>query len=289
MAPADVVLIVLIVSLVSAILYAKDRNNKLNKCVADINSLAAEKQAAEEKIKSYEDRLSEEKQAAEEKIKSYEDRLSEEKQATEKKIKSYEDRLSRLSEEKQAAEEKIKSYEGRLSRLSEEKQAAEEKIKSYEDRFSDVFDKEAEIEKLSSDKQSIEDQITSLRRDYKDKRATYDNLVRQAAIYDEEIELAELGFYKPHYDFDDSKWYKEEIDAVRRKQRDFIKGKVAIYCTTEWKVNESRTKGRTWENRAIRLTARAFNNECDAAMSKVRWNNAVRMEERIRKGIQCHK
>lgn len=209
MTSADVVLIVLIVSLVSAILYAKNRNNKLSECVADINSLAAEKQAAEEKIKN------------------------------------------------------------------------------YEDRFSDVFDKEAEVEKLSSEKQSIEAQIADIQRDYKDKKAIYDDLVRQVAIYDEEVELAELGFYKPHYDFDDPESYKKEIKDIRRRQKDCIKGETAVYCTTEWRVDGNRAKGRTMENRAIRLTARAFNNECDAAMSKVRWNNAIRMEERIRKAFDA--
>lgn len=175
----------------------------------------------------------------------------------------------------------------KIKSLALEKQAAEEKAKGYEDRFSDVFDKEAEVEKLSCKKIALEAEIADLQQSYKDKRAVYDDLVRQVAIYDEEVELAELGFYKPHYDFDDPESYKEKIDAIRRKQKDCIKGKTAIYCTTEWTVNGNRAKGRTMENRAIRLTARAFNNECDAAMSKVRWNNALRMEERIKKAFNA--
>ena len=209
MHPADVTMLVLIVSLAAVIWYAKNRNNKLGECLTELKNLTLEKQAAEEKIKG------------------------------------------------------------------------------YEDRFSDVFDKEAEVEKLSRKKTALEAEIADLQQGYKDKHAIYDDLVRQVAIYDEEVELAELGFYKPHYDFDDPESYKKKIDAIRRKQRDVIKGKTAIYCTTEWTVNESRARGRTMENRAIRLAARAFNNECDAAMSKVRWNNAVRMEERIKKAFNA--
>jgi hypothetical protein len=40
-------------------------------------------------------------------------------------------------------------------------------------------------------------------------------------------------------------------------------------------------------NRGIRLTARAFNNECDAAISSVTWNNAQRMEQRIQKAFEA--
>ena len=179
-------------------------------------------------------------------------------------------------------------------KLTSEKQTVEEKLKSYEARFSAVFDMDAEIKALSSDKhsleadkQSLDDQIVSLRQDYKDKRTIYDDLVRHAAIYDEEIELAELGFYKPHYDFDTSERYKSKINSVRERQKRLLKDDIAIYCTTTWTVDNSRAKGRKMENQAIRLTARAFNNECDAAISSVRWNNAIRMEKRIEKAFNA--
>ena len=165
--------------------------------------------------------------------------------------------------------------------------AAEGTVKRYEERFSDVLDKDAEIEKLSSEKQSIEAQTANLQQSYKDKRAIYDNLVRQAAIYNEEIELAELGFYKPHYDFDASEEYKAKIAEIKDRQKRLVRDKKAIYCTREWKVDGSRAKGRKMENQAMKLTARAFNNECDAAISRVRWNNANRLEERIIKAFDA--
>ena len=62
-----------------------------------------------------------------------------------------------------------------------------------------------------------------------------------------------------------------------------ISSKEAIYCNTEWAVEGSKAKGRTMTNRGIRLTARAFNNECDAAISNTNWNNVERMEQRIEK------
>lgn len=107
--------------------------------------------------------------------------------------------------------------------------------------------------------------------------------MKEAAIYDESIELAELGFYKPHFDFDTSEKFKEKIYSVKSEQKHMISNKEAIYCNTEWTVEGSKAKGRTMTNRGIRLTARAFNNESDLAISNTRWNNAVRMEQRIEK------
>ena len=35
-----------------------------------------------------------------------------------------------------------------------------------------------------------------------------------------------------------------------------------------------------------KLMLRAFNGECDAALAKVRWDNAIKMEERVRKAFE---
>src|SRR5690606_16613468 len=50
---------------------------------------------------------------------------------------------------------------------------------------------------------------------------------------------------------------------------------------TNWTVDGSVSKGKTMSDRAIRLTLRAFNSECDAAIANTRWNNANAMEKRI--------
>ena len=112
-------------------------------------------------------------------------------------------------------------------------------------------------------------------------------MIAEAAIYDETIEFAELGFYKPSFSFEHSEQYKEEISRVKADQKQMITDKTAIICTTEWTLEGSKVKGRTMTNRSIRMTARAFNNECDAAISKVKWNNAQRMIERIQKGFDA--
>lgn len=134
---------------------------------------------------------------------------------------------------------------------------------------------------------TLSHQLEVLRSNYREKKVFYDTLVREAAIYNEEIELAELGFYEPHFDFGTSERFKQEINRVRQQQKQMVSQKTAITCDKEWVVEGSAAKGRTMINRAMRLTARAFNNECDAAISNTRWNNVKRMEQRIEKAYDA--
>lgn len=158
-------------------------------------------------------------------------------------------------------------------------------INTYETKYSSIIDVDKEVAKSQNELNSIKRVVETVRNDYKEKKSIFDNLVKQAAIYDEDIQLAELGFYKPHFDFGTSELFKEQISKVKSEQKDMVSRKVAITCRTEWEVNGSKAKGRTKTNRTIRLTARAFNNECDVATANARWNNVVRMEQRIEKAF----
>lgn len=164
---------------------------------------------------------------------------------------------------------------------------ANSKNKYYEKKYAKIIDVDLAVESSQKEKDRIDNDISNLRSSYSEKKKIFDALVREAAIYDEEIEIAELGFYKPHFDFDTSEKFKEEIKSVKNEQKSMISDKTAIFCTTEWSVEGSKAKGRTMTNRGIRLTARAFNNECDSAISNARWNNVTRMEERIKKAFNA--
>lgn len=176
--------------------------------------------------------------------------------------------------------EKNKAY---VQQLTE----ANGKIHEYVQKFSRIIDIEKEVAGIAEVKNTLEKSIEELKQTYKTKKDVFDALVKQAAIYDESIELAELGFYKPHYDFDTSDKYRAELDKVREQQKAMVEQKTAITCRTEWSLEGSKAKGQTMTNRGVRLTARAFNNECDAAVANARWNNAERMEERIIKAYEA--
>ena len=172
------------------------------------------------------------------------------------------------------------------------------KNKYYEKRFSGIIDVEKEVEIGLKHKINVENDIEKLKKVYQSdvdklkkqydtKKNKYDSLVKQVAIFDEQIELAEMGFYKPHYDFDTSEKYKFLIERTRDKQKEMLSTKTAVICLTQWTVDGSVSKGTASTNRLIRLTIRAYNNECDAAIGKITWKNAETIEVRIERAFDA--
>lgn len=131
---------------------------------------------------------------------------------------------------------------------------------------------------------SLQDNITELRSSYSEKKKIYDDLEKAISIYREDVEFAEMGAYEPHFDFDTSEEFKEAIRVNRDKQKSMLRIKShdgAIWCGTEWTVQNSRTEGKKMTNRAINLTARAFNGECDAAVANCNFKNWSIMFDRM--------
>lgn len=119
----------------------------------------------------------------------------------------------------------------------------------------------------------------------------YENYLAQlkadVEAVEEAGELQEFGFYRPKFDFDTPEEYKARLDAVRNQQKEILKRKVACVCHTEWTVDGDKREGKKMVTQQIKLMLRAFNGECDAAVSKVRYNNAVALESRIKRSFEA--
>lgn len=90
--------------------------------------------------------------------------------------------------------------------------------------------------------------------------------------------------FDPHFDFDTSEEFKEAIKDNRNEQKSLLRLKNkagAIWCGTDWTVHNSRAEGKKMTTRAINLTARAFNGECDAAIANCTFKNWSVMHDRI--------
>lgn len=157
----------------------------------------------------------------------------------------------------------------------------ETKLESVKEKYSAVTSIEDEVSKLRREAMEIQKQIDETRRSYSEKRAHLKRLEQEVAIYDEKLSFAELGIYEPHFDFTDSEDFKKEIQRIREQQKAMVSTKKATICPADWQVDGSRSKGQTMINRQTRLTMRAFNNECEAAIANTRWNNVNAMEKRI--------
>lgn len=104
---------------------------------------------------------------------------------------------------------------------------------------------------------------------------------------DDEILVQEFGLYKPQFDFASSLDYKEELSKIRATQKDLIKNKQAVTGNMDWQVNGSAAKGKKMVSDTQKLLLRAFNNECDDLVSKVKYTNFDASLDRIYKSAEA--
>lgn len=179
-----------------------------------------------------------------------------------------------------------------LVKVSAKRRELETKLTELETRFAPVIDADAKAKQIiieaeasaasiQTDAAAVASSINDLRRQYAEKKVIYDRLASEVALFDERLAFAEMGVYEPHFDFTDSEQFKDAIERVRAEQKAMVSAKTAAICTTNWTVDGSKSKGQTMTGRNIKLTLRAFNNECDAAIANIRWNNANAMMKRI--------
>jgi hypothetical protein len=183
------------------------------------------------------------------------------------------------------ARRKLRRRRAEVERDAEAHRQAIAKVEREHDatkaKYGGIISQEAEVARLEQEAARLRADIEAVRSIYAEKRGLLDRLEQQVAIYDERLAFAELGVYEPHFEFSDSEAYKARILEVRERQKAMISAKQAALCPTEWTVGGSKAQGATMINRQTRLTMRAFNNECEAAIANVRWNNVVAMERRI--------
>jgi hypothetical protein len=200
--------------------------------------------------------------------------------------------LVRQRSQKRKLSASISDLTSKLAAETEKRFTAEKRAVTMATRFSTVVDADAEaarvmgeanakLEKAESEVESLTTSIERLRTSYQEKKVIYDGLLSQIAVFDDRLAFGEMGVYQPHFDFTDSDTFKVAIEDVREQQKAMITAKNAVVCRTEWTVEGSKAKGKTMTDRNIRLTLRAFNNECDAAIANVRWNNANAVEKRV--------
>ena len=113
--------------------------------------------------------------------------------------------------------------------------------------------------------------------------ASLEKVSAELKILNEDHDLTSAGFYKSKYDFQESRIYEDRLEKIRAKQKQIIKDKHAIVCSTEWQVGGSKAEGKKMTDRNIKLGLSAFNVQCDNEILKVKFDNIDRAQEKISK------
>lgn len=154
-------------------------------------------------------------------------------------------------------------------------------------KYAPIINADQRIQELNKESSEIRKHMESLKRSYQAGLEKYEALKKEISTLEESLELMDFGLYRPHYNYDTSAQFKEALDQNYEKQKDLISSDKAIFCNTEWTVEGSKAEGRKMTKQNMKIMLRAFNAECDACVGKVRWDNALKMEARIRKSFDA--
>lgn len=160
-------------------------------------------------------------------------------------------------------------------------------LSKIKDRFRPVLDLDAESERLKRDVATSKEKARRLSEQYQANRQLFDKLQQEVDSLQENLETMSFGLYKPHFDFTSSEKYKVEMERIYEAKKAKVKEGSAAVCATAWRVHNSEKEGAKMIKQVLKVMLRAFNGECDAAVSKVSWNNVTRMEERVRKAFEA--
>ena len=149
------------------------------------------------------------------------------------------------------------------------------------------------VNSLHEEEASANKNLAEIQRAIEQKQYDLENIEKQISekkkeliCVDEEVLVQEFGLYTPQYDFASALDYKEELAKIRQTQKDLIRDKKAVLGSTDWTVNDSKAKGRKMVSDTQKLLLRAFNNECDDLIDRVKYTNFDATLDRIYKSAE---
>lgn len=178
---------------------------------------------------------------------------------------------------------KGRKYKAELNELQKEYEMQKKLITPE---MQDAVNIMKEIERLRQESKSLSESIQKKHADINTLDRTINSKKQQIIFLDEETLVQEFGLYQPKYDFANALGYKEKLRDIREQQKILIREKLAVTNDTQWTVNGSVAQGKKMASDTSKLLLRAFNNECDELVSKVKYTNFDASLNKIRKSAE---
>lgn len=151
----------------------------------------------------------------------------------------------------------------------------------------------AEIQRLNAEKASmqaaIKDEMSKRQALAQEINSLNDEIEKKKAFIiflDDEILYQDFGLYTPVYNLMNSEKYKDRLAVVREQQKTMIKNNIAATFPANFTYNNSLAQGKKLVADNVKQILRAFNNECEAIIDKVKFNNVEAIRKRIIKSCE---
>ena len=183
---------------------------------------------------------------------------------------------------KKKSDEQLKTLQTDLDKKTSELT----QIKTDLEKYNGIVDLEKYQTEKKKENEVLEKKTFALFSEIQSLESNLQDLQKSLKIYQNDIDFIEFGIYEPIFDFETSEKYKSKIKETVNRQKALIKAGKAAVCDREWSVGGSLSEGKKMIDQATKLALRAFNGECDALISKVKWNNIELFEQRIEKAFE---
>ncbi len=110
---------------------------------------------------------------------------------------------------------------------------------------------------------------------------------RELLVANEAILMESFSLYEPTYPLTTVEEFKVKLEKNRQLQKDMIKNGIAAFGAENWTVNNSAAQGKKLVEDMKKLCLRSFNNESEAAVAEVKFNNYDRSKARIEKSAEA--
>lgn len=150
----------------------------------------------------------------------------------------------------------------------------------------DVLEVQKLIEKEKEKLSAVREETQRAEREFVALAQSSSDLRGQILVWEETLLLESFALYEPKFKLITSQEYKSRLDHVRDRQKALIKNGDAATGNMDWTVNDSKAQGRKLVNDMIKLVIRSFNNEADACVDNVKFDNVELGEKRILKSFE---
>ena len=145
----------------------------------------------------------------------------------------------------------------------------------------EILKQQKNLELLENEIVKKQSKYSEIETKFIQKQSDINTLQSKLIVIEDDLLMESYGLYVPKYDFATSLGYKDKLTSIRSTQKKMIKDKSAVNYFDSWAVDGSKAKGRKMTNDNIKQILRSFNNECEASINKVKYNNIQSIEKRI--------
>lgn len=171
---------------------------------------------------------------------------------------------------------KTEQAQSLLDQINRDRSRIENDIALLTKQKNDISHKLKELQ----DKYKLFESLDELQEEIKRKR-------KELLVVDEAALMESFALYKPTYALVTVEELKLKLEKNRQLQKDLIKNGSAAYGAQNWTVNNSAAQGKKLVDDMKKLCLRSFNNECEAAIAEVKFNNFDRCKARIDKSAEA--